>query len=131
MPKKVLREPRELGCPVSEFVRKSAREPSRNPSRALFGQSDKFGSARLSVGQTKKFWPRLGRRSDNPRIFVRMSTPGLTSIFSMTIQLSNYIHDPTKRKKKFTFLSQKGSSVLISFARMEFFITLRSHATFW
>ena len=72
--------PRTLGnsaVRLSETVRKSAREPSRNPSRALFGQSDKFGSARLSVGQTKKFWPRLSRRSDNPRIFVRMSTPGL------------------------------------------------------
>jgi hypothetical protein len=62
---------------LSETVRTIAPEPSRNPSRALFGQSDKFGSARLSVGQTKKFWPRLSRRSDNPRIFVRMSTPGL------------------------------------------------------
>jgi len=55
MPKKVFREPRELGCPVSEFVRKSAREPSREASRADFRTIGQFGSARLSVGQTPKY----------------------------------------------------------------------------
>ena len=75
MPKKVLREPRELGCPVSEFVRISAREPSREASRAYFRTIGQFGSARLSVGQAKNFWPRLGRRSDRGRNFVRMPTP--------------------------------------------------------
>ena len=78
MPKKVLGEPRELGCPVSEFVRKSAREPSREVSRADFRTIGQFGSARLSVGQAKNFRPRLGRRSDRGRNFVRMPTPGLS-----------------------------------------------------
>jgi hypothetical protein len=63
----VFRESRELGCPVSKFVRKSARERSREPSRAIFGQLD--NSARLSVGQAKNFGPRLGRRSDRARKF--------------------------------------------------------------
>ena len=82
--------PRTLGnsaVRLSETVRKSAREPSRNPSRALFGQSDKFGSARLSVGQTKKFWPRLGRRSDKQRIFVRMSTPDHLAKFLKLVEI--------------------------------------------
>ena len=77
MLKKVSRESRELGCPVSEFVRKSAREPSREASRADFRTIGQFGSARLSVGQAKNFGPRLGRRSDRARKFVRMPTPGL------------------------------------------------------
>ena len=77
MPKIVFREPRALGCPVSEFVRKSAREPSREASRADFRTIGQFGSARLSVGQAKNFRPRLGRRSDRGRNFVRMPTPAL------------------------------------------------------
>ena len=58
MPKKVFREPRELGCPVSEFVRKSAREPSREPSRAIFGQLD--NSARLGFQSDKPIILDLG-----------------------------------------------------------------------
>ena len=50
---------------MSKNVQKIAREPSRNPSRALFGQLNAFGrtkikfltSARPSVGQTNKFCP--------------------------------------------------------------------------
>ena len=71
----VFPESRELGCPVSEFVRKSAREPSREASRADFRTIGQFGSARLTVGQAKNFRPRLGRRSDRGRNFVRMPTP--------------------------------------------------------
>ena len=64
MIKKVFRVSRELGCPVSEFVRNSAREPSREPSRAIFGQLDNSA--------------RLGSRSDKPKILDLGSAVGRT-----------------------------------------------------
>jgi hypothetical protein len=73
MPKKMFREPRELGCPVSEFVRKVL--GSREASRAEFQTIGQFGSAQLSVGQEIKFRPRLGRPSVRERNLVRMPTP--------------------------------------------------------
>ena len=60
MIKKVFRVSRELGCPVSEFVRNSAREPSR----AIFGQLDNSA--------------RLGSRSDKPKILDLGSAVGRT-----------------------------------------------------
>ena len=49
---------------LSEFVRKSAREPSREPSRAIFGQLDNSA--------------RLGSRSDKPKILDLGSAVGRT-----------------------------------------------------
>jgi len=65
MPLKIkLQKSRELGCPMSEFVRKSAREPSRHPSRAIFGQLDNSA--------------RLGFRSDKSKILDLGSAVGRT-----------------------------------------------------
>jgi hypothetical protein len=60
MLKIVFRESRDLGCPMSEFVQKSAREPSR----AIFGQLDNSA--------------RLGPRSDTPKILDLGSAVGRT-----------------------------------------------------
>jgi len=73
----------KLGCPVSEFVRKSAREPSREARRTDFRTIGQFGSARLSVGQAKNFRPRLGRRSDRGRNFVHPCCRACVSVFNL------------------------------------------------
>jgi hypothetical protein len=38
-----------------------------------------FGSGQVSVGQLKKFWSRVGRRSDCPSIFARMGSPAINA----------------------------------------------------
>ena len=60
----------------SDFrARKMTRTRPDSGFRAFFGFSGNLGSGRNSVGQPKIFWSRVGRRSENPRIFARMRSP--------------------------------------------------------
>jgi len=73
MLKIVFRESRDLGCPMSEFVQKSAREPSREPSRAIFGQLD--NSARLGPrSNTPKIWTERENLSECRPLLDNLST---------------------------------------------------------
>ena len=83
----MLLESRKFGYPTVRICPKKCWEAEPRAEPSDFRTIGQFGSARLSVGQAKDFGPRLGRRSDRGRNFVRMPTPAFNR-FQPFVKLS-------------------------------------------